>query len=55
MDQLHLPPDLYKEVRDRANFAVSAWLHLLAELRTKYLKSSLGAAVRSPHRTGRKR
>jgi hypothetical protein len=32
MDQLHLPPDLYREVRDRSNLRVSALLCALAEL-----------------------
>jgi len=32
MDQLHLPPDLYRDLRDRSNAGVSAWLCALAEL-----------------------
>jgi hypothetical protein len=32
MDQLHLPPDLYGDLRDRSNASVSAWLRTLAEL-----------------------
>jgi hypothetical protein len=32
MDQLHLPPDLYRDLRDGSNSDVSAWLCALAEL-----------------------
>jgi hypothetical protein len=32
MDQLHLPPDLYKDFRDWENLVVSAWLRAFAEL-----------------------
>jgi hypothetical protein len=32
MDQLHLPPDLYRDVRDHPNAGVSAWLCELARL-----------------------
>jgi hypothetical protein len=32
MDQLHLPPDLYRDLRDRSNAGISAWLFSLAEL-----------------------
>jgi hypothetical protein len=32
MDQLHLPPDLYRDLRDGSNADASAWLCALAEL-----------------------
>jgi hypothetical protein len=32
MDQLHLPPDLYRDFRNRSNADVSAWLCALAQL-----------------------
>lgn len=32
MDQLHLPPDVYRELRDRSNAGVSVWLGVLADL-----------------------
>jgi hypothetical protein len=32
MDQLHLPPDLYRDIKDRSNAGVSAWLRTLAEV-----------------------
>jgi hypothetical protein len=54
MDQLHLPPDLYKELRDRANSEVSAWLSELVARGAKYLKSSSAVAARTSYHTGRK-
>ncbi len=32
MDQLHLPPDLYRDLKDRSNASVLAWLRTLAAL-----------------------
>ena len=32
MDQLHLPPDLYRDLRDQSNAGISAWLGTLAGL-----------------------
>jgi hypothetical protein len=42
MDQLHLPPDLYRDLRDRSNAGVSAWLGGLAKL-GRWSKRQLGA------------
>jgi hypothetical protein len=54
MDQLHLPPDLYKELRDRANSEVSIWLSELVERGAKYLKSSSVIAAKTSYHIGRK-
>jgi hypothetical protein len=42
MDQLHLPPDVYRDLRDGSNAEVSAWLGALARWGKKQL--SVGAA-----------
>jgi hypothetical protein len=31
MDQLHLPPDLYRDLKNRSNASISAWLRTLAD------------------------
>jgi hypothetical protein len=42
MDQLHLPPDLYRDLRDQSNAGVSAWLGTLVGLR-RWSKKQLRA------------
>ena len=48
MDQLHLPPDLYRDLRDRSNAGVSAWLCALAELGRWGKKQWVGSAENIP-------
>ena len=54
MDLLHLPPDLYKELRERANSEISSWLSELVERGVEYLKSSSLNAERTSHHIRRK-
>ena len=65
MDQLHLPPDLYRDLRDRSNAGVSAWLCALAELgrwaksncrlaRWKIFQAEAKCSVTHPNRIARK-
>jgi hypothetical protein len=42
MDELHLPPDIYQDLRDQSNFRILRWLCTIVELRRcKWAKSPL--------------
>jgi hypothetical protein len=52
MDQLHLPPDLYRDLRDQSNAGISAWLGTLVGLRRwskKQLRPGSAKDISSRH------